>query len=169
MGGTPPHQIPYLVRRFAARVIDFVSYGIVLTALGMTAILPDEAANYLLLFALYFFIYEPLFMVVYGTTPGKFLLGLKVEKTDGRRLTAPENVRRSGYIWFYGYGVGIPATTFIALAQSLVKASKNQPLKWDAKIGTKVLAKDYSKLSLVLRCLMVFVILVAMPVFFSDM
>ncbi len=51
---------------------------------------------------------EALCLSHWGTTPGKWLLGIRVEHADGRRLTFSEAARRAALVFIYGEGCDVP-------------------------------------------------------------
>ena len=51
---------------------------------------------------------EPLALHYFGTTPGKWLLGLSVESVNGGRLSVAEARWRTGDVLLSGMGLNIP-------------------------------------------------------------
>ena len=49
---------------------------------------------------------EPLFFALFGTTPGKALLGIDVRTQSGEWLSYGQAMKRSLRVWFYGLGAG---------------------------------------------------------------
>ena len=109
--GPPPLPQPQaLGRRFWARWLDIHMY-LAAWWLGMWASgSPIGAALnsvFMLLVQLVpWFIVESILLHRYGTTPGKWLLGLSVENADGTRLSQRAAVLRSFWILIGGIGFG---------------------------------------------------------------
>ena len=51
---------------------------------------------------------EPAFLRGFGTTPGKAILGFRLEHEDGRKLTYLEGLSRTWQVALWGMGLGIP-------------------------------------------------------------
>ena len=49
---------------------------------------------------------EPIFFIIFGTTPGKALLCIDVRTTSGGRLSYNEALKRTLRVWFYGCAMG---------------------------------------------------------------
>lgn len=100
-------------RRYFARGLDFALYHLLLVCLMTAArIRPDGSAvqsvaltvgGYVLMLAV-----EPLLLHLWGTTPGKWLLGLRVSAWEGGRLSWSAALSRSWQVLWRGYGLDIP-------------------------------------------------------------
>lgn len=74
---------------------------------------------------------EPWLLSRFGTTPGKWILGLSVTDMEDRKLTVREARKRTmGAIW-HGIGWGIPIYTYICLWRSAVKCGGGEELPWE--------------------------------------
>jgi uncharacterized RDD family membrane protein YckC len=70
---------------------------------------------------------ESIFFSVFGTTPGKALLGVEVRTESGNLLSFDEAMKRSLMVWFYGWGVvpiGIVQLVTFVTAYDNLKRSK---------------------------------------------
>lgn len=78
---------------------------------------------------------EPLLLKRFGTTFGKWIFGLRVEKADGTHLTYKEGLRRTWVIIGKGFGYNIPIYNLVRQVKSykLCKAEEIQP--WDEGIS----------------------------------
>jgi uncharacterized RDD family membrane protein YckC len=107
--------------RFCAFFIDLLLInGALITAAAVTALLlryfnynqlfargeePTELARLIvsgvsaLIFLVTYFVYPIFFWVIAGQTPGKRLLGLRVIRTNGQRLTVGRALRRAFGYW----------------------------------------------------------------------
>ena len=50
---------------------------------------------------------EPLLLARFGTTAGKWCMGITVTRPDGERLSYGEALERTAAVWLYGAGLGI--------------------------------------------------------------
>ena len=143
---TPP-PLPvqtYYGRRFWARWLDLTLYSGIWW-IGMWAARQDiEAAllNPWVMFLQYvpWFAIEPLLLHYFGTTPGKWLLGLEVVNLDGSRLDLPAAIRRSLRVMFTGVGFGWPFLAVFCQALSLFTAKRLGTTLWDHTGGHRVTA-----------------------------
>lgn len=77
------------------------------------------------------FAVEPFLLRCFGTTPGKWMLGLSVESVDGGRLSLAEaRERTSGVLW-KGLGLSVPGVELATLIISCYKHSKGEELSWE--------------------------------------
>jgi len=101
-------------RRFLARWLDLMLYGFLLDALlyGVLQLWPLQNALVRLLLDFVPFgmmlLLEPLFLWLLRTTPGKWLLGLRLQYKGGRRFTYSEGLLRTWCVFTGGMGTGIP-------------------------------------------------------------
>lgn len=138
-GYTPsgPQVRPWI--RYWARTADFLSFTLASGfVLGMVApefieAIPDTAFG-LVLLLLYNFV-EPVFFTIWGTTPFKALLLVRVRNNDGSRLGYPQALVRVFKIWLRGAGLGIPLVTLITHVLSYTRLKENGITSWDAEGG----------------------------------
>ncbi|MFT3924217.1 MAG: RDD family protein [Myxococcales bacterium] len=97
-----------------------------------------------------FLLIMPLVMVVeaglyalFGTTPGKALVGLQLRGAQGR-IPFLTYLRRNASIWWFGLGTGFPLASLITLAIAHKKAKNGEPMRWDVKLGTSVVRTSTS-------------------------
>lgn len=74
---------------------------------------------------------EPLCLHLFGTTPGKRLLGLYVERPDGGRLSYGEAARRTFDVLTYGLGFYVPILSLVLCILSWHKHKEGRPLRWE--------------------------------------
>ncbi len=100
----------YLMRRFWARWMDLTCYC-ALWWLGMYLVGQDIRAaieNPWLFLIIYlpWFIFEAFLIHKFGTTPGKWLLGIRVVNEDGSSLSLKQGIWRSLRVMVTGVGFG---------------------------------------------------------------
>src|SRR5688572_502704 len=149
--GPPPlPPQPHCLRRFWARWLDLTLYS-GFWWLGMWAAGQDIEAV-LTNFWLTFFHFIPWFMLEalllhrFGTTPGKWLLGLVVANRDGSRLDLAAAIRRSLRVMILGIGFGwVPLSMFCQML-SLVTARRLGATLWDHTGGHRLMASALNPL-----------------------
>lgn len=142
---TEPY-IPHPWKRFLARMLDLEIYDL-LVALIWNGIFNQLLANgriesIIMRFVALglMFILEPLFVSCFGTTPGKWVFGISVYKSDGRRLTYSEAFSRTWLVGRYGLGFRIPLYSLYRLYVSR-KTYMRGTLYWDRQ-DTEYQIKD---------------------------
>ncbi len=74
---------------------------------------------------------EPLFLRLFGATPGKLLLGLRVRGRDGRKLALPAAFRRTWGVLLWGEGLRLPLISLWRYAKSWRDAGDGLELPWE--------------------------------------
>ena len=102
-------------RRYFARVLDMILYNTFIIAvlqltthLNFVRLSQDTGSKFLLTFLslLLMFAAETAALHFWGTTPGKALLGLKILREDGSKLSLEETAWRTGLVTAF-YGVSL--------------------------------------------------------------
>ncbi len=96
----------------------------------------------LLLFYLIFF--EPMMFSTFGTTPGKFLLGIKIRTLSGNKISYATGIKRGFLIWLNGMGMGIPFIALFTMIIAYNKLKKNKITSWDEKCGISIMHDQLS-------------------------
>lgn len=133
-------QVFHPWRRFLARMFDFFMYNVLWSAFlafvldvnlmarsNWGSLLDSFIAIAIMLFL------EPLWLSLFGTTPGKAIFGLRIE-TDGRHLTYREGLERTGSVIGIGMGYNIPFYNFFCLWKSYKLCSEHESQPWDESI-----------------------------------
>ena len=124
-------------RRFFARGVDFLLCGILWNAflglvlrdnlVGRSGLenyfyqLPVLGLNLLL---------EPLFLHFTGTTPGKWLMGLRLTRSDGSPISLPDAYRRTLGVLAIGEGLHVPLIGLAANLLSYLRCRRGQEQPW---------------------------------------
>ncbi len=141
---TPP-PLPvrtFYLRRFWARWLDLSLYSAVWW-LGMWTARQDIGSAWLNQWVMFFqlvpwFAGEALLLHYFTTTPGKWLLGLRVVNKDGSRLDLAATTRRSLRVMFTGIGFGWGLLAVFCQALSLFAARRLGTTLWDHSGGHQV-------------------------------
>lgn len=128
-------------RRFLARVLDLWLISLptsILAAAALARFWPQFMGQpYALhLLALAGFALVLLIEVgVYGccgNTAGKALFGITITTLDGTPLTAAQYLRRQLGVFCYGFALGLPVISLIAMAAQGLRLSSGEPTVYDA-------------------------------------
>jgi len=126
--------------RFWARVTDIslVDSAILLTALYSGILQPGHIIDptepnftILLLPPVVLMFLEAISLHLFGTTPGKLLLRVKVKKIGGGRIPLRTAIKRSFTVWWRGIGLWIPGISLIAMIIAQTVFLKNGSTPWD--------------------------------------
>lgn len=118
---------PFAGNLLAATLLYARSYG---GHLGLVVPWFDCVGNWLWPFAI-LALAEPLLLSVSGTTPGKWLFGLRVTAPDGKKLTYWQGLRRIWGVFLRGYGCGIPLYCLWRLWRSYRTCAADDTLPWE--------------------------------------
>ena len=139
----PKEHFPW--QRFFARLLDAQIYRslwvLILPALGFN-MLKSSRGGVLFLELLTLgtmFLLEPLLLSRFGTTPGKWLFGLRVTSPDGRRLTYAEGRERTAYLFWYGIRLNLPFFRLYRLHVSYTDEQQEKELPWEDRSEQTIL------------------------------
>ncbi|MFZ5782295.1 MAG: RDD family protein [Pseudomonadota bacterium] len=145
----PPYAIPadaalHPWRRYWARMFNLflvLVIGSVVLQRILPAVLPGlwtldvRDPRTLLAFAAWVPV-ETLCLVLFGTTPGKALYGIRLARPQGVTLLAA--LSRSAKVWFRGLGMAIPLVSIFTLVAAYERLVRDGRTSWDADAGWTV-------------------------------
>lgn len=137
----PPPEL-HLWRRFGARWFDYTLYllllmlVILLTRGDIVALKADPKFAFAAILPFVFF--ESLSLTFWGTTPGKWLVGLKVRNASDGKLTPGHSIMRSLRVMILGMGFGQEILLLVCHAISAWLGFKKKIVLWDSPVGTQV-------------------------------
>lgn len=125
-------------RRFFARWLDLLFY-VTLWQLFLIVVLDLNLSNRgsggdvldAVMQLLLMLVLEPVFLRLLGTTPGKWILGLRVTGEDGKHLTLAQARSRTWKVWFRGMGLGIPIYNLVRYWKSYRACEDGEILDWE--------------------------------------
>ncbi len=127
-------------RRFFARYLDLSLYAAVYQLIVLLCLRRQDIAglgwkiSFTLLALITMLFLEPLLLSRWGTTAGKRVLGLRVEKRGGGRLTYAAALDRTFGAITEGMGLEIPLYTLFKLYHSYKECKENcAPLPWETE------------------------------------
>lgn len=169
---TPREKTAELIRRFFARWFDFI---LITNSIFVAAIL--SGADLKALFVNPWFQYsimvgwillEGAFIHIWKSSPGKFLLGLRVHRQDGARLSAGASLLRSARVFVMGMGMVHPILLPLCHGFSWWFTKKFGVALWDGPAGNRISALPLSAWRWVLFFLVAFTIVNVSGVFLEP-
>ncbi len=142
---SPPKESAYPLRRFWARWLDLNFYAAIwwvamwTSGRDLGAIMRN--AWIMLLLYVPWFVLETLLIHHFRSTPGKWLLGIRVVNNDGSDLTLSESTRRSARVLFMGIGFGFGWLTLICQLMAYITVRRIGKPLWDHVGGHRVVAR----------------------------
>lgn len=141
----PKIQAPW--RRFFARTLDETFYSLIwlcfLTlVLDVNLLNRSSAANFLdiIISLILTILLEPLQLALFGTTLGKWILGIHVWHNDDRKLSLSEAYNRTSQVLFSGLGLYIPVYNMIRMWKSYKACTERETLSWE--YDSRIILKD---------------------------
>lgn len=136
-------QVFHPWRRYLARSFDLFAYEILWSAFLVFVFHVNITDNSnvgkkllgTFITTIMMLVFEPLSLHLFGTTPGKAIFGLKVEKPNGRRLSYKEGLERTWGVIGSGMGYNIPIYNLIRLWKSYNLCKENETQPWDESIS----------------------------------
>ena len=162
-------------RRLFARTVDICTAGFVLFLLlifAFSATMPEQAAGFakaienpIIASVVLYLIWLPaeaLLLSLFGTTPAKWLFGIRVAHPAGDLLSFSDALNRSFLVFVQGVGFGIP---FVALFTQLFayrRLTKTGTTLWDTSSSAVVLHKKWGVFRALVCTAAVFGVLILM-------
>ena len=149
-GGMPPPVSPlsqggYPWRRYLARSIDTGIYGTIWAAVAghfFKMMMLDRADFWsildLVVVIVMMLLLEPLFISLFGTTPGKVIFGIRITAPDGKRLTYSEALDRTWGLFTKGMGYNIPIYSLVCSWRCYKVCKQGDTMPWDEEISFSV-------------------------------
>lgn len=161
--------------RFWARWIDnnLCGINIILTLtiyvpwavghyLNMVSSIPTVISGMLVLFVWIFF--ETFLLSTWGATPGKWLLGITLRDSEGKRPTFSKAFNRSLSVWWRGLGIGFPLISLFTLINAHGELTNKGITSWDREGGFVISHKKIGYLRFILTILL-FIVFVLLTIF----
>lgn len=133
---TPKVRSPW--RRWLARQLDFGIYEIVMAALFHLTFHIREIPLILEIYIpfILMLVAEPVLLCTWGTTPGKWILGLEVRDSWERKLTFGGALHRTWGVFGKGYGYGIPIYNLVRMFKCYKACSdRGETLPWEEDLS----------------------------------
>lgn len=132
----PRVQAPW--RRFFARSLDggiytllwMAFWGLVMNVNFLDRGLLGDCLDFLMVLVLNLLL-EPLFLSRLGTTPGKWIMGLRVTDYEDGRLTYEEAMTRTKKVLWRGVGLNLPVVNVVCVWTSRDACLRGETLYWE--------------------------------------
>ena len=134
------------VRRLVARSIDETLYLLVfLIPLALSSYGLDAGSEWFafLLSKLLELLAEPLLLHLFGTTPGKVLMGLRLSRPGGGRLSVKQGAARLAGIYGCQILLAIPVVSWFVLYRCLKRCVEDEPQPWDRETAYRSVSEEY--------------------------
>ena len=148
---------PHPFRRFAARILDttimtLIGGAVLRLGFRVNVGLSLKMAAYCeIIFWLFEMMIEPLLLTTIGTTPGKFIMGIKIRdmKTKNKLDLKQAYVRALKLAW-QGFGFMIPIYTVFKRAISFLRCRMDDTMPWDNGIDVELVDESPARIALVI-------------------
>ena len=137
----------YAVRRFFARMHDFLLYMVVIFAVfqeKMIELAQGESVLPLLAVGFAYVLLDAIMVHIWKASPGKFLLGLRTTDALGHAIPLKFSVLRSLRVWILGLGMGIVEIWPLSLGISWFLSRRFGYFLWDTPKRYRVVARPFS-------------------------
>ncbi len=94
-----------------------------------------------------------MFLAVFGTTPGKAILCIRVRNADGSKLTYFQALGRTFSVWLRGQGLNIPLVALITAITAYSRLKNDGSTSWDQVGGFIIVHRKISWWRWILFCL----------------
>jgi uncharacterized RDD family membrane protein YckC len=81
---------------------------------------------------------ESFFLSVRGTTPGKWIFGIRVVPVSGGMPSFSVALRRTALVWWRGLGLGLPVVSLVTQIVAYSNLSREGRTSWDRDTGQVV-------------------------------
>lgn len=108
------------------------------------------------------------FLCIFGTTPGKFAMGIYIKNPEGKKLSFLASLRREWAVFRYGEGFHIPIYSWYRMYKSYQLHTAGLELEWDYDYDADVLYTQWSTRRSVLASILAIICSVGIIVSVQD-
>ncbi|MDP2762218.1 MAG: RDD family protein [Sideroxyarcus sp.] len=162
-------------RRFFARTVDLMSVGMLIYFLfvfavrymfpenigGLMEFITNPIGAVILIYSLWLPV-EALFLSLLGTTPAKWIFGIRVVSKTGKNLSYADALKRAVLAFTQGDGLGIPLVTIFTRLYAYQRLTITGTTLWDTSAGSEVTHKKWGVIRATMSVFVTFVALVIM-------
>ena len=134
------------VRRLAARSIDEALYLLAfLIPLALSSYGLDAGSEFFAfwLSKLLELLAEPLLLRLFGTTPGKAIMGLRLSRADGGKLSVKQGMSRLVGVYVCQILLAVPGVGWFVLYKCLKQCVEDEPMPWDRETAYRSVSENY--------------------------
>lgn len=155
-------QCDYLTFEFVVLELALFSYLDVRTVLALSL---GELILISFIFKFLWVFFEALLLSMYGTTPGKFIFGIRIYDAEGETLTYGAALKRALLVWVKGMGLALPLMNPIMMILGYRQLANNHETSWDRDSGSTVDHHEYSVLSPIFYVLSILLLTFILTIF----
>jgi len=143
-------------RRFFARTVDLISIGfpiLFLFVFSVSYLFPDNIDGFVkfienpigvaIILNVLWFPVEALFLSTGGTTPAKWIFGIRITSQTGEKLSYGQALKRAFLVFVQGDGFGIPLVTLFTRLFAYRRLIKTGTTLWDTSASSVVTHKEW--------------------------
>lgn len=168
----PVPRRPRAFSRFWARWFDIYAYLLVVYGgmhfLGIDIFASFESALFRVLHLLPYLLLDAIAVNLWGTTPGKAMLGLRIEGPEEGKLPLGASLLRSVRVYILGLGLGLPVVSALCQGFCLWFTLRNGAAPWDVMTGIVVRSRSPGAVRIVAFVVLFLVVLLALSVFLKP-
>lgn len=164
-------------RRFFARTVDLMSIGILIFFLfafsigylfpnnidGFVKFIENPIGAAIVLYVLWLPV-EALFLSAGGTTPAKWVFGIRVTSQTGEKLSYGQALKRAFLVFVQGDGFGIPLVTLFTRLSAYRRLTKTGTTLWDTSVDSVVTHKKWGVIRAIASIVVTLVVLMIMGI-----
>jgi uncharacterized RDD family membrane protein YckC len=139
-------------RRFFARSVDILILGVPILLIFffliaqnikvLVIVLENQITAGMILYILWIPV-EAAFISTLGTTPAKWIFGISVLSTTGKKLSYAAALKRAFLVWVQGEGLSIPVVALFTRLLAYQRLTKTGTTLWDISAGSVVTHKKW--------------------------
>jgi uncharacterized RDD family membrane protein YckC len=145
---------PHPWRRYFARWVDISIYANLIFSPLLAKFTPDDLDKYseqlslleliatLIIVPVIFFgfvaIVNTILIGAFGSTVGKYLLGIKVLSKDNVKLSIQDTAKREALVYIKGFALGLPVLSLIAQMYGYFDLTMDKTTLWDKEMNTTI-------------------------------
>lgn len=134
----PAEKVQAPWRRYFARLLDITFYNVLCASglalfanIGTPHITPRSTLLGTVVTILMMLFIEPALLALFGTTLGKWILGIRITDENGRKLTYGAGFYRIWLVIWSGYGLSIPIYSLVRLYKCYKSCEAGETLDWE--------------------------------------
>ena len=149
--------------RFCARIFDllFVSFLWIFPlyfAFGSGSNYSYGLIQHLAISPFIYIFFEPFCISLWGTTPGKFLYGIRVLNKDSSKLSIKKSIKRSLQVYIRGMAFAIPIFDSVANYIAYRDYKKNKSTPWDRNLKINYVIGDISNKRIIITNIIILIL-----------
>ncbi|MBQ9142296.1 MAG: MerR family transcriptional regulator [Lachnospiraceae bacterium] len=144
----PKENMPW--RRFFARSLDMSIYSLLWNLFLICVCNVNIQKNHVeleiagsVMVLVLMLLIEPVLLALFGTTPGKWVLGLSVLSLEGEKPAYQEALCRTVQVIYYGLGISIPIVNFVCLYKNYGKCAMSDDMEWEYRTNIVYTERGY--------------------------